>query len=85
MGEVRRLPARSELFVDERGVVLRASSHPDRACVVVSIWHGDTCAGSFRLPVADTARLAAFLLGPLDEWLAAGPPPPSRAPGAEAG
>ena len=71
--------------MDERGVVLRASSHPERACVVVSIWHGDTCVASFRLPLVDTARFAAFLREPLEEWLAAGAPPPSTAPGSETG
>ncbi len=80
MGPVLDLPVRGELFVDERGVVLRASAHTEHSCVVLSVWHGDTCAASFRLPLAESARLATFLLGPPPESPATGPPPASRAP-----
>ena len=44
---------------DTRGPVRRmaVSSHPDRGVIVMSLWQGDTCTGTFRLPLGDGARL----------------------------
>ena len=55
--------SRRELFADDRGAGLRASWHPERGIVVLSLWKGDVCAGTFRLPVDEAPRLAAFLAG----------------------
>ena len=70
MGDLRRLPRRQVVLVDERGVGLRATWHPERELVVVSIWHGDTCAASFRLGIADAPRLGAFLDAVMQDWAA---------------
>src|SRR5512132_4477267 len=51
VGNVRGLPTRRDLFIDERGVVLRVSWHPKHELVVLSVWHDDHCVGTFQLPV----------------------------------
>lgn len=50
-----------ELFADARGTGLRASWHPDRGVVVLSMWKRDVCTGTFHLPIEEAARLASFL------------------------
>ncbi len=40
---------------------MSVSTHPTDGVVVVSLWHGQTCTGTFRLPIADAARLIAAL------------------------
>ena len=72
MGAVRRLPARRDVFLDQRGPDrgLRVTTHPDQGVVVLSIWHGERCAATFRLPVEDSARLIAVLAGGLADQLA---------------
>jgi hypothetical protein len=79
MGDVRPLPRRQEIFVDERGVGLRVTWHPERELVVLSVWHGEVCTGSFRLPVAELPRLGGFLTAVFGDWagdvLAARPEP----------
>ena len=62
MGEVRQLPVGRALFVDERGVGLRATWHPERGIVNVSIWRDDRCTETFWLSLADAGRLASFLV-----------------------
>jgi hypothetical protein len=80
MGDVQPLPRRQEIFVDERGVGLRVTWHPEREMVVLSVWHGATCTASFRLAVADLPRLTGFLSSVMGDWtgevLAARPRPP---------
>jgi hypothetical protein len=61
----------TEVFADDRGRVLRASRHPDDDCVVLSIWGGDECLQTFRLPAADAARLASLLFAGWAESLRA--------------
>jgi hypothetical protein len=82
MGDVQPLPRRQEVFVDERGVGLRITWHPERELVVLSIWHGATCTASFRLPVAELPRLNGFLTAVFGDWasdvLAARPERPHR-------
>jgi hypothetical protein len=53
----------TEWFDDERGGErrLRASCHLERGMVVLSLWHGETCRGTFRLALADAPRLIGFL------------------------
>ena len=62
MGEVRQLPVGRALFVDERGVGLRATWHPERGIVNLSVWRDDRCVETFWLSLADAGRLASFLV-----------------------
>ena len=66
MGEVTPLQPggnpRRALFTDERGTGLRVTWHAERGLVVLSLWRDDVCVGTFRMPVADAARLATFLV-----------------------
>lgn len=75
MGEVHHLDVRTriESFTDERGGgrTLRASWHPRRGVVVLSVWQGRRCTATFRLPIEDAPRLVAVLSGALED--AAGP------------
>ena len=70
MGEVHRLPLRQLVLVDERGAGLRATWHAEHELVVLSIWRGDACVATFRLPIADVSALAAFLSTVSAEWAA---------------
>jgi hypothetical protein len=38
--------------------------------VVLSVWHEDRCAGTFRLPVQDVPRLSGLLAATLGDWVA---------------
>jgi hypothetical protein len=71
MGDLRALPRQQLVLEDERGVALRATWHLERDVISLSIWHGDACTASFRLPVADAPELSRFLAGvtqdPLEE------------------
>jgi hypothetical protein len=75
------LPTRRDLFIDERGVVLRVSWHPEQDPVVLSVWHDDHCVGTFRMPVGDVARLKGLLSAALVDRLtqASTPQPAPRA------
>jgi hypothetical protein len=60
---------------------MSVSTHPSEGVAVVSLWHGDTCSGTFRLPIAE----AAGLIGALAQGMAAslavptkGSDPPAR-------
>jgi hypothetical protein len=64
---VRGLPTRRDLFIDERGVVLRVSWHPKQDVVVLSVWHDDHCVGTFQMPVGDVARLNGLLTAALGD------------------
>ena len=57
------LPAAGEVFLDARGDGrgLRVSWHPDADVVVLSLWRGGTCAGTFRLPVDEVPELVRVL------------------------
>src|SRR4051794_5492231 len=50
MAEVTALPARGDVFLDDRGTsrALRLSWHHDGDVVVLSLWRGSVCAGTFR-------------------------------------
>ena len=75
MGEVRQLPVGRALFVDERGIGLRATWHPERGIVNVSVWREDRCTETFWLSLADAGRLASFLVtGLADAATASGEP-----------
>ncbi|MGY0003683.1 hypothetical protein [Micromonospora sp. I033] len=57
------MPSFGDLFTDLRGEdrTLRVSYHPDRGAVVLSLWSGTLCRGSFRMPADDVDRLLALL------------------------
>lgn len=59
------MPAVGDVFTDVRGGgrTMRVSQHADKGVVVVSFWAGELCRSSFRLSVADAARLAALFGG----------------------
>ena len=68
MTPVTPLPSTGEIFLDQRGGgrALRLSWHPEADLVVLSLWQGATCTGTFRLPVEDIATLVEVLRGMLD-------------------
>lgn len=63
-------------FSDARSPVRRmaVSTHSDLGILVLSLWQGDRCTGTFRLPMTEGARvvstlvygMAAGLAGPVD-------------------
>ena len=59
MHPVTPLPAAGEAFLDARGAAraLRVSWHSEADVVVLSLWSGGTCSGTFRLPVEDVPDL----------------------------
>ena len=69
MGTVHELSARRDWFVDDRGDGrrLQATWHPEHQLVVFSIWHGERCTASFRLPLADADRMIAVLASSLGD------------------
>lgn len=52
-----------EWFYDTRSPTRRmgVSTHPIDATIVISLWQGDACTGTFRLPVAEAAHLISTL------------------------
>ena len=63
------LSARRDMFLDERGAALRVTWHPERDLVVLSVWHHDSCVGTFRMPVQDVPRLSGLLAAALGDWV----------------
>ncbi|GGK79190.1 hypothetical protein Ppa06_40300 [Planomonospora parontospora subsp. parontospora] len=61
MSEVVPLPSFGEVFFDERGQerVLRVTWHD--GTLVLSLWRGEMCTASFRMPMDDVARLVDTL------------------------
>lgn len=59
MHPVTPLPATGEVFLDPRGSgrALRVSWHSEADVVVLSLWQGGTCTGTFRLAVHDVPDL----------------------------
>lgn len=57
------LPKKGDVFFDARGSdrALRLSRHPGAGVVVLSIWNGGVCQGTFRLPADQAAALAEAL------------------------
>jgi hypothetical protein len=56
---VTPLPTVGEVFLDPRGSgrALRVTWHGEADLVVLSLWHGGTCSGTFRLPVEQVPDL----------------------------
>jgi hypothetical protein len=63
------LSGRRDMFLDERGTGLRVSWHPERDLVVLSVWQGDSCVGTFRKSVQDIPRLSGLLAAALGDWV----------------
>ena len=63
MNPVTPLPVAGEAFLDARGAgrALRVSWHAEAGLVVLSLWHGGTCTGTFRLPADDVPDLIEAL------------------------
>ena len=63
-------------FIDDRSPVRRLglSAHPDQGLVVLSLWQGDTCTATFRLPLTEANRLIAALADGMSAGLAASDP-----------
>lgn len=53
-----------EVFLDARGHgrAMRLSWHPETDIVVLSLWRGEVCAGTFRMPHADVAAFVDALV-----------------------
>jgi hypothetical protein len=68
-------------FYDARGQVRRMgiSSHPADSTVVISLWQGDVCTGTFRMPAKDAARLISTLAYGMTEAI------PAQRPDSEVG
>jgi hypothetical protein len=77
MAEEERLVGDRTWFTDPRSRFRRmcVSAHPDHGLVVLSLWTGDRCTATFRLPPAEAARL----VGTLADGLAAGVQASARA------
>jgi hypothetical protein len=63
------LSGRRDMFLDERGTGLRVTWHPERDLVVLSVWQGDGCVGTFRMSVQDIPRLSGLLARALGDWV----------------
>ena len=77
MGPSPQRQSNREWFVDRRAPDRRmqVTWHTDHRTAVLSIWHGDTCTGTFQLPIEDAARLIAHLADGLSS-AASEPRPP---------
>jgi hypothetical protein len=67
-------------FHDARGQVRRmgVSTHPADSTMVISLWQGDVCTGTFRLPANDAARLISTLAYGMTEAISGQRPPESE-------
>jgi hypothetical protein len=73
MATARPLPETGSVFLDARGGdrALRVSWHSEDGLVVLSLWHGNVCTGSFRLCVDEVPDLVEMLRAGLDQAYAA--------------
>ena len=75
VGESVAVPTRGEVFPDDRGMAraLRVTWHPEVQLMVLSLWQGERCTGTFRLPAADIpAFVQALIAAPLGAPATAG-------------
>ena len=68
MSQVVHLPYGTECFSDARGDgrSMRATWHHHEDLVVLSLWRGDECTATFRLPHDQVASLVSALQAGLD-------------------
>lgn len=66
MGEQPALPTSGGVFIDDRGMAraLRVTWHPEVQLMVLSLWQGERCTATFRLPAADIPAFVQALLAP---------------------
>ena len=66
---ISMLPARGEVFADQRGTerALRVSWHPEVSLVVLSLWRENRCVGTFRLEPDEVPALVTALVTGLTE------------------
>lgn len=64
MGEQPALPTSGGVFIDDRGMAraLRVTWHPEVQLVVLSLWQGERCTATFRLPAADIPAFVQALI-----------------------
>jgi hypothetical protein len=77
---LRALPTRREVFLDQRDAGLRVTWHPKQDLLVLSVWHDNRCVGTFRMPVQDVPRLSALLTAALGDWVIQAGGTPQQAP-----
>jgi hypothetical protein len=67
--EVVAFPARGEVFADQRGESrsLRLAWHTESDVVVLSLWQGDRCSSTFRLPMSEVPRFVQALVDGLGD------------------
>jgi hypothetical protein len=82
MGPSPQRQSNREWFVDRRAPDrrLQVTWHTDHRTAVLSIWHGDTCTGTFQLPIEDASRLIAHLADGLSSAAGEPHPPVDAAP-----
>ena len=68
MATARPLPATGEVFLDARGDArsLRVRWHRQDGLVVLSLWRGPECTGTFRLAIDEVPTLIEALRSGLD-------------------
>ncbi len=68
MATVAPTPLGAEFFLDTRGEArtLRVRWHHEAGLVLLSLWHGGECTGTFRLPLAEVPMLVEALRAGLD-------------------
>lgn len=68
LSSVSPVPQGAEFFLDPRGDArsLRVRWHQADGLVVLSLWRGGECTGTFRLPVEDVPTLITALRAGLD-------------------
>jgi hypothetical protein len=66
-------------FYDVRTPIRRmaVSTHAEHGVVILSTWLGDTCTGTFRLPLSQSASLISVLAAGMAQGL---PPRPADGP-----
>jgi hypothetical protein len=83
------LPREGEVFFDVRGEArsMRLSWYADSRVAVFSIWQGNRCTGTFRLPFGELARMVHILQAGPRPYAAAGArrAPAQREPGPSRG
>jgi hypothetical protein len=85
VGNLLELPTRRDVFIDQRGAGLRVTWHPEHDVLVLSVWHEDRCAGTFRLPIQDVPRLSGLLAATLGDWVTQASAVPQQGPADAAG
>jgi hypothetical protein len=53
------------------------SGHPADSTLIISLWQGDVCTGTFRLPATEAARLISTLAYGMSESISIQDPPQS--------